>query len=317
MIKTVEIIPTYRCNLRCRGCYPKDGIEQNGELTQLEIMSIRDQVNRMSMPLRPLRLPYIWMLGGEIFLRHDMPDIIHQLVKTNRVGIQTNGTMPEMMVNINGLDMVMFSIDGLENSNDLLRGKGTYGKILKSIKLAKEHNAAKKIGVNIRVMNENIGDIRPLIENLRDIGVGKVQLGVMTSIDNRYGRRHLPKLPKPIENRKLYELFNNTECEWRPNVNLNDLMEWYGNGEWEWSDWKCGYPSSVLKVDPYGNVIPCLNEVIGNIRKEPIKDIWNSVKFKHFRRQIKSVLSAKCAMCCNMRRRTEFSKKMRNFERVT
>ena len=62
----------------------------------------------------------------------------------------------------------------------------------------------------------------------------------------------------------------------------------------------CTYIYNNLRIDPAGNVIPCLEYVMGNIIVEDLKDIWNGCNFQMFREQLakKGPFQA-CLRCCN------------------
>lgn len=54
-----------------------------------------------------------------------------------------------------------------------------------------------------------------------------------------------------------------------------------------------------LEVTPGGGVLGC-NQVVGNLKKESLKEIWNNSSMKKFRKDIiRDGLPALCFRCCH------------------
>ena len=52
-------------------------------------------------------------------------------------------------------------------------------------------------------------------------------------------------------------------------------------------------------IFPNGDVSPCFNVVVGNIREQPFMDIWNGEKFRaHRMRLAQNGPYSICARCC-------------------
>jgi radical SAM protein with 4Fe4S-binding SPASM domain len=62
----------------------------------------------------------------------------------------------------------------------------------------------------------------------------------------------------------------------------------------------CSYIHSSLRIDPSGNVIPCVEHRLGNILEEDLLDIWRGSAYESFRRQITVAPIKACLRCCNM-----------------
>lgn len=72
--------------------------------------------------------------------------------------------------------------------------------------------------------------------------------------------------------------------------------------------WHCGYPDCesiyhVAEISPDGRVTPCRDYqdyTVGNINEQSFYKIWNSEKFKKFRREMKKGLMPVCTRCCGL-----------------
>jgi MoaA/NifB/PqqE/SkfB family radical SAM enzyme len=62
----------------------------------------------------------------------------------------------------------------------------------------------------------------------------------------------------------------------------------------------CSYVESSLRIDPGGNVIPCVENSVGNILSEDLRAIWEGPAYQLFRDRIHSQPLRACHRCCNM-----------------
>ena len=121
---------TNRCNLSCQHCFIfRDGnpnespVSVHDELSSTAILEtligLRDRHGIVSV---------LWM-GGEPLLRRDL---IHDGVRLfRRNTIVTNGTIP--LVDFGPSALYVVSLDGPEDLNDAIRGRGTYQKVMRNL----------------------------------------------------------------------------------------------------------------------------------------------------------------------------------------
>ncbi len=116
---------TSRCNSVCRTCFYFDKLNSTDDLTFTEI----ERISRSAPPFRKL-----WISGGEPFLREELAEIITLFVENNgvrEVNLPTNGLLPEKI--FRAVDRILarcpnvsldlnFSLDGLANTHDAIRG---------------------------------------------------------------------------------------------------------------------------------------------------------------------------------------------------
>ncbi len=143
-LRYLEIQLTSLCNLQCKHCYL--GGTENIHIDFNLLKRILDEFEY----LQGLRVIFS---GGEPFLYKDISKLIEILNDyTFRKVFLSNGTIikEEFLKNI---DEIQVSIDGLEDSHDFIRGKGTFKKILKNIKKIKEKNIDLSVATMIHKRN--------------------------------------------------------------------------------------------------------------------------------------------------------------------
>jgi len=132
----LRLLLTNRCNLKCSFCVSQDReIDISKEVPDGRyVLCIKDAID---LGLRYLRI----IGGGEAMLRKSLINKMLIIKKENPkvfFDIQTNGTLfsdhqIKEFVEF-GWDKVSISIEGPDaNTNDLLRGKGTFEKIIKTV----------------------------------------------------------------------------------------------------------------------------------------------------------------------------------------
>jgi MoaA/NifB/PqqE/SkfB family radical SAM enzyme len=159
---------TNRCNLSCQHCFIyRDGnpnaapISARDEVSDAEMLdslaSLRDRHGFTSM---------LWM-GGEPLLRRDLLVAGVRLFARNT--ITTNGTIP--LVDLGPGVLYVVSIDGPEDLNDAIRGRGTYRKVIRNL-----HRLplpfSSRVQVQCVVTRRNQHRLEELVLALRETPVG-------------------------------------------------------------------------------------------------------------------------------------------------
>jgi len=124
---------TNKCNSRCIYC--KIGRKKEPEMSTSQVLSIIDELAQNG-------TQRITLYGGEALLREDIGKIIaYAKNKGIFTGLSTNGKLFRKKIDeIKGIDLTLFSFDGNKEIHDKQRGKGSYQKVIDSIKLANKHN---------------------------------------------------------------------------------------------------------------------------------------------------------------------------------
>ncbi|MEJ2726830.1 MAG: radical SAM protein, partial [Deltaproteobacteria bacterium] len=159
--------PTWKCNLRCRGCYTL-GYGMRSELSM-------ETAHKVLTECEELGIYFVTILGGEpmiypnLFeLMENHPDIFFQ--------VYTNGTLltqerADRMADLGNVAAVL-SIEGNEEETDSWRGKGVYKKIMQAF----EHlnRAGLIIGTSATVTRQNVEVVSSDKFIDRMIGLGSV-----------------------------------------------------------------------------------------------------------------------------------------------
>ncbi len=148
---------TDRCNLNCKWCGVKRG---KSSLSYSQIISIINQNNPR----------FVEFTGGEPLLNKDIFRLIDYCKSSGMlVSLNTNGTLiDDRIIGRINADIVRISIDGLEEVNDNIRGKGSFRKTIKAInllsKVKKRLNKKTKIIISTAVGKTNRYEARKIIK---------------------------------------------------------------------------------------------------------------------------------------------------------
>jgi len=174
-LRYLELQITCRCNLRCRHCYigdkkgsvppffpPYQGGTEGGELSVDQIKQILTEFEEM----QGLRL---MITGGEPLL-HSKFDEINQAFSDffMRKVLFTNGLLlnKDLLRSLN-IDEIQISIDGLEKAHDALRGKGTFKKAVRAVRLAKEKGFEVSVATMVHAKNlDDFDEMEKLFSDL-------------------------------------------------------------------------------------------------------------------------------------------------------
>jgi radical SAM protein with 4Fe4S-binding SPASM domain len=161
-LRYLELQITDSCNLNCRHCYI--GEKGEAELSLDEIRKVLEEFEKM----QGLRL---LITGGEPLLHSSFAGINDMLPAFSfRKVLFTNGTLlKEETIERLNVHEIQISIDGLEDSHDLLRGRGTFRASLD----AAGKCLAKGFAVSVSTMAHSLNkDDFDAMENLfREMGI--------------------------------------------------------------------------------------------------------------------------------------------------
>lgn len=146
---------TYKCNFRCLHCYIAP--DRKKELTTAEVFLILDQ-------LKDAGAFHIGFTGGEPLLRKDIFQILDYAKKCGfRISLLTNGylinkTAAQKIASLGtSLNRVDISVLGATSKTfDLITGvKGSYNKVIESIKLLKKAGVVVQIKATLMTLNKD------------------------------------------------------------------------------------------------------------------------------------------------------------------
>lgn len=113
---------TDRCNLRCRHCYYKQYLKEKEDISLAEWEKRFKKYSQMG-------IRHANFLGGEPSLRYDVLKLAEKYFPF--IAVATNGQirLPKEFKR-----RIYLSLDGLEDENDRIRGKGSFAKAVKNYK---------------------------------------------------------------------------------------------------------------------------------------------------------------------------------------
>lgn len=141
-LESVFLFVTSACNSRCRTCFYWDELNQGRDLTFEQIATLSRTAPRFHK---------LWISGGEPFLRKELAEIIELFYVNNgvrHINLPTNGLLPAKVESVISsllercpalvIDL-NFSLDGLANTHDVLRGvPNNFEKTLATMRMAEE-----------------------------------------------------------------------------------------------------------------------------------------------------------------------------------
>ncbi len=165
---------TNKCNLRCIHCYQED-FSSKEELSFENLLKVFNNL-AYSMEILNSNLS-VALTGGEPFLYKNLFKLIERIEKNpyfKNFSIITNGfLLPKYLKTLKNLKKIKdlkISLEGVcEKTNDLIRGKGTFKKILEAIEEAKAENF--KVFIMFTVMKKNLKEIDALIPFIKSHGL--------------------------------------------------------------------------------------------------------------------------------------------------
>jgi MoaA/NifB/PqqE/SkfB family radical SAM enzyme len=328
---TVEL--THHCNLRCRMCSnfndpqtptPR-GVQyaRSEELTFGQLAAFVDEASAITSSFG--------LTGGEPTLSpHCMELIRHIKNRGLYCGLTTNGTLlkglAEEIVD-SGLDWISISLDGPEPVHDDIRGvPGTYRRLLEGVEALQEWKIKRgsqtpRLGVKFTLVGDNFRYAEDIVRTavaMKAVLIDITHLFFWTEeIVDRQRAAYGDDIACYVANTdglrgmdpvKIHEAIQGIKKQsWpihirvMPDLDLAETRLYYEQPTRFVHSRRCLRPWLNCSLLPNGDVIPCLSYVAGNIKEQSFSQIWNSDRFRHFRRRLrKSRLFPACARCCGL-----------------
>ena len=166
-LRYLELQLTRRCNLACRHCYL--GPPRADEMPLDDALSVARQFEEMG----GLRL---MISGGEPLLHPHLREFIEQTgeLKLRRI-LLTNGTLiTPKNTGWLGVEEIQFSLDGWQRGHDMLRGDGSFKRVMTGIDAVRQ--AGIPVSIATMIHSGNLDDFERLREFAEEIGA--IQWGV-------------------------------------------------------------------------------------------------------------------------------------------
>ncbi|SLK20859.1 MULTISPECIES: radical SAM/SPASM domain-containing protein [unclassified Paenibacillus] len=342
MPEVVALKLTNRCNLRCKHCYQwnesgyhhdMDKAEQNWDMDTAVFQRVLNETRATKSRL------YLW--GGEPLFHRDIRQILAMLEEDPReTTICTNAYLiqkyEEELCRISPDLELLIAIEGFEKEHDLIRGKGSFNKVMEQIDrlilLREQGKFQGKISVHSVINDSMIGRLHELMNFFEKKGIDLVLLCFPWFIshetsdemdtffqeefqwlnpleDQRRSSWHAFKYHIKPENvpalmedlRQINAQTWRTRIRYQPGLDFDEIEDFVsGNSMTSRCATNCLALSTRADITPTGNVSACkfFSEFsVGNLQEQSLSEIWNSDAYDRIRRSLGKQLSPACSKC--------------------
>lgn len=317
---------TYRCNLRCRMCFVTEymrrhnleDIHKNDE--ELSTQDIAKVIENM-----PYKRSLAVLTGGELFVRDDVWEILEHATQRVFCVLGTNATLitpavAEHLIRL-GVISLWIGLDGSKDQHNYMRcDHDAFDKTVQGIQTIQE--AKKRLGKNYPIINtftviarENVDDLMAVADLAEKLNVEKCFVEIYDTALDRFGAELNSQLPQErsrerysMEEGQLSTLRDQLEnlksrsqkgTEFRTlphEYSIEDIVDYY-RPESPNAGRICTVPWWLMRISPKGDVYPCFNYPVGNVRDMSLREIWRGEPYKTFRRAMKSGTAEACLGC--------------------
>jgi len=320
--KSIWFEPTMRCNLNCIFCHQSE----RRKLSKKELNI--NEIEKIFTEAKKMKISNIEMIGGEIFVRKDIFEILDLIEEKNmKVKLGTNGILLdknriEKLKRYNCIESISISIDGpVEIHNKLRNYKFAYQKAVEAVKMLSGGNYILVIYTVIFPESENI--IEFLIKLAKELKVDRITfMPEMFYSKNDYSntQKYLNLSPNEKMFVEIKEI-ENVEEYYNKMVSIIRKIKKIRKEEGVFApifpriSYK--YPEQFFKNRPIkklickhlfsltiienGDVLICpfIHRKIGNLLTNSIEEIWNNPTMIELRKKILSCnLLPVCKKCC-------------------
>lgn len=244
-----------------------------------------------------MKIKTVVLSGGEPFLVEEIFEIIRYINKLNmNVSVTTNGFYNDKIVeriSHSNIGHLHFSFDGIEKYNDEIRGKGSYNRLMRTVRLLRKLSYNQSIGFGTVICSKNCNDLFEMTKIADDLGVNIMNFipYLTDNIDPQHskkGREYSILWPDRVDivnlknnfDKILSHRYKNLTFDLNPDFRL--LMDYYSLKK---ITKKCfaGYKSMIItalrkeegKIS--SDVFFC-QDSCGNVYDVSLKRAWNSRK---------------------------------------
>ena len=288
----------FNCNLNCVHCATSGN--NIAPMTKEQIFSVFDI-------LYEHQIPELIITGGEPFIRKDIIQIIDRAKEMGFViKVNSNGVVSKAYLDClerNGVDELVFSLDGNPEFHDKARGKGSFEHLLKSVKyITSIRQNIKDIVVNFCFRRDNIHQLEDVIKvceaynlNLNLLPLrpqGKAVNMTEQLLDAEEFMEFTQKVNRLQKESKISIKHNNFDL-------FNEHFPDFSNNPVPFNRASCGAAQQVLALTPDGKPIGCGFMPVGgytspNILETSFENVW-FCDYLNYVREIK--IPKQCLTC--------------------
>nr|MDO8085448.1 radical SAM protein [Candidatus Sigynarchaeum springense] len=279
---------TRRCNLHCKHCYiegSKDSAPSPApELQPAEVLDIIRQFDGF---VRYIGFRgKIYFTGGEPLLDGRLPGYIAEASRRSIIPmILSNGTLIDRVkareLRAAGARIVQVSLDGMEETHEYIRGKGTFK--LATRALDECHDAGLATIAMVTVSKLNAREVPRIMEHCLDHHVTSFAIGRL--VPEGTGTQLWNQVLAPRELKATFKAIAGMRkaCAGRMEIGIHDPL-WLGYIGAKGARGCCVGKAGLCIVEN-GDIMPCrrLDLAIGNIRNASIMDSWFSRAMNAYR----------------------------------
>lgn len=299
---------TMGCNMRCGHCGSSCAEPLKDELNAEEALTLCDQIAELG-------LRWITLSGGEPLTRRDTPLLVKRLSEKGvAVNMITNGWLLDsgmaQKLKESGISTVAISIDGTPEIHDKIRCKGAFEHARNAFLTMKELGI--QTGAVTTITKQNVDILKELKEELISMGVQTWQVQLGLPMGNMKERPDWVLDPEQV--RDIIDFCYDTAKEGRIGIFPADCIGYYTKKELEIK--QISYKSNMVSIWDgcnagirgfgilqNGDILGCTSirsgeYIEGNIRKRPLREIWEDERSFLWRRKMtKDQLSGACKTC--------------------
>src|SRR3989338_4716292 len=298
---------TERCNLRCKHCYQTS--YETPEMPLPKMLSIVDEY---------VELLDLWgidgrmqVTGGEPFVRKDIFDIlekIHENRNKLKFNIMSNGfyITKDIAKRLKDLkiDFFQISIEGEEHTNDYIRGKGAYKRIVEGAKILVEEGIHTSFSFTATSINSK--EYFKVLEIAKSLGVNSLWSDRL--VPWGAGKQIQEQMLQPLDVKEHYEKVTKISKELEKNgsktkLSRNRTLYFMADPEKQdhhpWANHCDGVGTRGMTVLCDGTVYPCrrLPIKVGNVMQQSLFEIWYANEWMWKLRDKNNYKNEKCGSC--------------------
>lgn len=259
--KIVTVMVTNGCNLSCLHCWPASRSWGTAPPVPAETLK------RLIRELALLGAEEICLTGGEPLTHPEWFEILSFTCRQpglNRVRLQTNATLltDADVENLGAIGFkgltVQVSLEGATaQTNDLVRGSGSFERAFRGLKLLAEAGLGQQVVVAYTETRENFAELPRLLGLLDKLGIGFLVSGTLV-LGGRAAQSDQIALPTPSQYRDLLHLYHSepTFRERYDRIGNIAALEWFRGKST--SGTECCTCIERPYIHANGRIYPCL-----------------------------------------------------------
>jgi selenobiotic family peptide radical SAM maturase len=288
---------TQACDLHCRHCYDRS---PRSPMSLGQGIRILDDVRIFCRNRQVMKA--VSFTGGNPFLYPHFPDLYRAASERGfSIGILGNPTEREKIEHLVAIQKPAYfqvSLEGLQEQNDFIRGKGHFKRVIAFLKVLRELNIFSM--VMLTLTKSNMSEIIPLAEILNE-HADRFHFNRLSMV----GEGANLVLPEKREYRTFLDSYQEALQKY-PVLGLKDNMLsilWYKQGLEPFggcTTFGCGAAFNFLSVLSDGEVHACRKfpSRLGNIFRQDISEIYDSPLAEQYRAGCRACHSCKLHPVC-------------------